>query len=85
MKKTWLYPCMFAAAAMLTATAAHAEPIQIPGMVYIPTEDVELLPAGAAGDGHAARRPVPGAPSVLWKRSNPPNVAAVLSIPDGVP
>mmetsp|Transcript_73476 Transcript_73476/g.163177 ORF Transcript_73476/g.163177 Transcript_73476/m.163177 type:complete len:241 (+) Transcript_73476:205-927(+) len=26
-----------------------------------------------------------GAASVLWKRSTPPNVAAVLSMPDGVP
>ena len=26
-----------------------------------------------------------GSPSVRWKRSTPPKVAAVLSMPDGVP
>jgi MYXO-CTERM domain-containing protein len=41
---------MLASAAMMIASTAHAEPIQIPGIVYIPTEPVTLIPSGAAGD-----------------------------------
>ena len=50
MKKTWMFPVLFATAAMATASTAHAEPIQIPGIVYIPTEPVDLIPSGAGGD-----------------------------------
>lgn len=50
MKKTWLFPCLFATAAMASASTAHAEPTQYPGIVYLPTEPVDLLPSGAAGD-----------------------------------
>jgi uncharacterized protein (TIGR03382 family) len=48
MKKTWLYPCLSAISVCALTTVAHADPI--PGILYIPTEEVELLASGTGGD-----------------------------------
>jgi MYXO-CTERM domain-containing protein len=48
MKKTWLYSCLSATAVCALATTAHADPI--PGIVYVPTEEVELIASGTGGD-----------------------------------
>lgn len=48
--KTWIFPCAAAIAAFGLSVSAHAEPTTIPGIVVIPTEPVDLIPAGTGGD-----------------------------------
>jgi MYXO-CTERM domain-containing protein len=48
--KTWLFPCVVATAAFGLSLSAHAEPTTIPGIVVVPTEPVDLIPAGTGGD-----------------------------------